>query len=215
MEQNEELVTENPDIQGKISRAAFELFCHKGIKSVSMDEIAQHLSMSKKTIYKWFSNKDEIVYAAFNAFLNGHTRECECFIQNAENAVDELFKIMEITREIFINLHPVIFHELQKYHSSSWQLWQRHKHDFILGSIKENLVRGKQEGLFRTDLDIEVVSRLRLAMIEVAFDRHLFPPHKFELQHVQQSNLEIYMLGIATLKGHKLINKYKHISEEE
>ncbi|WP_240676076.1 TetR/AcrR family transcriptional regulator [Botryobacter ruber] len=202
-------------MQNRIVKGAFELFCQKGIKSVSMDEVAQHLSMSKKTIYKWFSNKDEMVFAAFRVFLENHTSSCECFIQHAENAIDEQFKIMEVTREIFANIHPVIFHDLQKYHAGSWQMWQKHKADFILGKIKENLERGMKEGLFRTDLDIEVVSRLRLTMIEVPFDRHIFPPHKFELHHVQESNLEIYMLGIATLKGHKLINKYKQITEEE
>jgi AcrR family transcriptional regulator len=207
--------TEKSEVKNKISEAAFSLFCLKGVKSISMDDIAQHLSMSKKTIYKWYSNKDEVIYASTKSYLLEVESECECFARDAKNAVEELFNIMGMTRKILSSIHPSVFHDLQKYHASSWKLWQDHKNKFMLGKIKQNLLRGIEEGLFRQDLNIEVISRLRLAQIEVIFDSRIFPPHEFNLQQVQLAALEHFMLGIATLRGHKLINAYKHITEEE
>lgn len=198
----------------RISGATFELFCHRGVKSVSMDDIAQHLAMSKKTIYKWFNNKNDIVNAAVSNYLN-NMEHTACEMSNAANAVEELFNLVKMSRQIFSQLNQSIFYELQKYHPEAWQLWIKHKNEFTLKKIRQNLERGMAEGLFRKDLDVEVMARLRLAHIELPFDRNFFPPHEFDLTHVQMVSLELYMLGIATLKGHKLINDLKHITEEE
>lgn len=206
---------ETTGTKDRISEAAFGLFCQNGIKSVSMDDIAQHLSMSKKTIYKWFSNKDEIVYASVKGYLSTIECDCECIFSAAGNAIEQLFNVMGMTRRIFSTIHPSVFHDLQKYHASAWRLWQEHKSKYMLSQIKANLERGIVEGLYRKDLDVEVIARLRLVQIELPFDNRIFPRHEFELQHVQMAALEHFMLGIATLKGHKLINEYKHITEEE
>ncbi len=206
---------EKLDVKEKIATAAFELFCQKGVKSVSMDDIALHLSMSKKTIYKWFENKDEVVYASVLKYLTSVEQEGQCHASRAGNAIEELFNVMEMTRRIFGSIHPSIFYDLQKYHPNSWKLWQTHKNKYILDQIKLNLHRGIREGLYRKDLDVEIIARLRLAQIEIPFDAQLFPMHQFDIKRVQMANLEVYMLGLATLKGHKLINEYKHITEEE
>ncbi|WP_347157356.1 TetR/AcrR family transcriptional regulator [Pontibacter chitinilyticus] len=199
----------------KIAAAAFKLFCQKGIKSVSMDDIAQQLSMSKKTIYKWFDNKDQVVYAACEQYLVSVERSCERITQSSANAVEELLNVMELNKRVFTTIHPSIFHDLQKYHHAAWELWVSHKNNYILQHIRQNVVRGMQEGLFRNDLDIDIVARLRLVMIEVPFNPAVFPPHEFNVQKVQLAGLEHFMLGMATLKGHKLINEYRHTVEEE
>ncbi|MCP2042709.1 AcrR family transcriptional regulator [Pontibacter sp. HSC-36F09] len=204
-----------PPVKEKIAVEAFKLFCRRGIKGTSVDDIAQHLSMSKKTIYKWFSNKDEIVFWAINSYLTSVDTDCECCRQEAPNAIEELFDIMKTTRQVFASIHPSIFYDLQKYHANAWQKWQEYKNHDFLNRIKENLERGMSEGLFRKDLDIEVIARLRLSQIEVPFDETIFPRFQFELLHVQTASLEHFMLGIATLKGHKMINDYKQITEEE
>lgn len=207
--------TVRTDIKEKIVAEAFELFCRNGVKGVSMDDIAQHLSISKKTIYKWFSNKDEMVYSAVSAYLTTIEKDCEGCVANAGNAIEELFNVMGTTRRIFSSIHPSIFHDLQKYHASSWKLWQDHKKQYILSKIRQNLKRGIAEGLFRKDLDVEVIAKLRFTQIELPFDERFFPRHEFDAAQVQLAVLEHFMLGIATLKGHKLINEYKQVTEEE
>ncbi|QCR23814.1 TetR/AcrR family transcriptional regulator [Pontibacter sp. SGAir0037] len=208
-------IIETINTRAKIAAEALHLFFQNGIKSISVDDIASHLSMSKKTIYKWYVNKDEIVYEAVDGYIQEIEQECDAIVGNSKNAIDELFIVMGMTRKIFAGIHPAIFHDLQKYHASSWKRWQAHKEGFMLERIKANIRRGIAEGLFREGLDVEVVAKLRAVQIELPFNRLLFPPHQYEIQHVQLVNLEHYMLGLATLKGHKLINEYRHITEKE
>lgn len=180
-----------------------------------MDDIALQLAMSKKTLYKWFENKDELVQAVIKLHLEANECGCEEMSQAATNAVDELLRIMELNKRLFSQLHPSVFFDLQKYHPAAWNLFNEHKTTFILAKVKANIWRGMEEGLFRAELDIEVMSRLRLAQIELVFDSDIFPPDQFNVGEVQLECLEHFMLGIATLKGHKLINQYKKVTEEE
>jgi AcrR family transcriptional regulator len=203
------------ELKDKILVTAFEMFRKRGIRSVSMDDIAQEMAISKKTIYKWYENKDAIVFAALESHLNLMQTDCNECASHGANAIDELFKTMRMMRDMLTNINPSIFYDLQKFHPSSWQLFQKHKGDYILGMIVRNIERGIEEGLYRPDLDLPVLSRLRLYQIDLAFNMEIFPPSQFDPQRVQMACLEHFMLGIATLKGHKLINKYKHVTEEE
>ena len=208
-------IAEKSEIELRILKAAFEMFRQRGFKSVSMDDIAQHLGMSKKTLYKWFRNKDQVVYDATVCYLRSIQEECECYICEAPNALEELFRIMALTKQVFSDIHPSIFYDLQRHHPDSWELWVKHKSGFMLEKVKDNIRRGIKEGLYRKDLDVEVLARMRLALIELPFNREVFPSHEFNISQVQLAVLEHYMLGMATLKGHKLINEYKQITEEE
>ncbi len=71
------------------------------------------------------------------------------------------------------------------------------------------------EGLYRADLDVEVLSRLRLAQIDVLFDQDIFPVVEFNQPRVQMACNEHFLLGMVTIKGHKLVNEYRHVTEEE
>ena len=203
------------EIKDRILQHAQTLFMRNGIKSVSMDDIADDMAMSKKTLYKWFENKDQIVQAGMSKHLDGTQCECTNMIKTATSAIDELFRMMEWTKQQFSNVHPSIFYDLQKFHPGTWQLWLAHKNEFILAQIIQNLRRGIAEGLFRADLDVDVLARLRLSQIELLFDSDVFPPRQFGNERVSQALLEHFMLGVATLKGHRLINQYRHVTEEE
>lgn len=197
-----------------IIRAA-ALFMRNGIKSVSMDDIAADLGMSKKTLYKTFTNKDEIVLGVMSTHLCQAQGECAHFASSATDAVREMLDISAWADREFSNIHPSIFHDLRKYYPTAWTLFSEHKSTFILDQITKNLRRGIAEGLFRADLDVEVLARLNLALIELAFDPDLYPPTQFAPIRVNKVFDEHFLLGVATLKGHRLFNKYQHITEEE
>ncbi|GAA4037095.1 TetR/AcrR family transcriptional regulator [Hymenobacter glaciei] len=203
------------EIKDRILNHAQSLFMRNGIKSVSMDDIAADLAMSKKTLYKWFENKDQIVQATMTRHLEGTQLDCNAMIDTATSAIDELFRMLEWVKQEFSNVHPSIFYDLQKFHPTTWQLWMVHKNQFILSQIVQNLQRGIAEGLFRADLDIDVIARLRLAQIEMQFDPQVYPHRAFANERVSVALLEHFMLGVATLKGHKLINEYRHVTDEE
>lgn len=199
----------------RILQAAEVLFTRNGIRSVSMDDIATHLAMSKKTLYKWFENKDQIVLAVTEQHLSMEEAECCRMFEAAPHALDELFQMMSWAKRQIQDVHPGIFYDLRKYYPAAWALWEKHKNTFILEKIGANLRRGMAEGLYRADLDVDVLSRLHLAEIELAFNADLFPPRQFNPSAVHLTFLEHFLLGVATLKGHKLINEYRHVTEEE
>ncbi|WP_026463358.1 TetR/AcrR family transcriptional regulator [Adhaeribacter aquaticus] len=203
------------EIKEKILVESFKLFLNRGIKSVSMDDIALKLGASKKTIYKWFQNKDEIVGAALQAYLGDMNQDCQQFSVEAQNAVEELFNIMGMMRKRLAGVHHSVFYDLQKYHPKAYQLWVDHKNNVLFQQIVANLKRGIEEGLYRSDIDIEILARLRLLQTEHSFNPEFFPPDQFNMQKVQLAILDHFMMGIASLKGHKLINKYKEVTEVE
>ena len=203
------------EIKDRILHHATTLFMRNGIKSVSMDDIAASMAMSKKTLYKWFANKDEMVHAVMTQHLDDSQRDCLGLLNQSESAIDELFRMMGWMKQQFADVHPSIFYDLQKFYPTTWQLWVAHKNQYILDQITDNLRRGMAEGLYRADLDVAVLARLRLAQIELAFNPDVFPAREFDVQRLQQSILEHFMLGIASLKGHKLINEVRHVTETE
>jgi AcrR family transcriptional regulator len=203
------------EIKDRILQAAIGLFTRNGIKSVSMDDIATHLGISKKTLYKWFENKDQIVSAVIHNHLTGVQGECEGIIGHARNAVDEMVQMMDWAKRQFANVNPNAIHDLRKYYPAAWALFHEHKSGFILQQIQTNLRRGVAEGLYRADLDLEVLSRLRLAQIDVLFDPDIFPHTQFDQMRVQMACNEHFLLGVVSLKGHKLLNEYRHVTEEE
>ena len=117
------------ELKDKIVEASFQLFCRQGIRSVSMDDIAAHLGMSKKTIYKWYENKDAIVFAAIANHLLSTEGNCNSIADNASNAIHELFQTMEMVRQMFNGIHPSVIFDLQKFHPN-----QRRQH-----SVANNL----------------------------------------------------------------------------
>ena len=203
------------EVKDRIIHHAAALFMRNGIKSISMDDIAANLAMSKKTLYKWFENKDQLVVGVMEQHLARVQGECATVAGHATNAVAEMLNISQWADEQFGGIHPSIFHDLKKYHPVAWALFEAHKNTFIISQITQNLRRGMAEGLFRPDLDVDVLARLNLAQIELAFDAALYPPAQFSPVRVNRVFDEHFLLGVASPKGHKLINDYRHVAETE
>jgi len=203
------------EIKDRILNHATTLFLRNGIKSVSMDDIAASMAMSKKTLYKWFENKDQIVLATMEQHLSRVQGECGSLGSNASSAVEEMMRITAWADQQFSGIHPGIFFDLQKYYPAAWQLFLVHKNTFILDQITKNLRRGMAEGLYRSDLDVEVLSRMHLGQIDLLLNPDIYPPAQFNPARLRRVFDEHFLLGVATLKGHKLINQYRQVTEEE
>ena len=199
----------------RIIKGSEELFFQYGIKSVTMDDIAKHLSMSKKTIYNYFKEKDQIVNMLMEASIEQDKKQFREISEGALNVVDEVFKMMQCLSSIIGKLNPNLFYDLQKYHHGAWSKFVKFKSEFILQMVEECISKGIKQGYIRTDANPKILARLRVEEIEMGFNPKVFPPDKFKLLEVQLGLMEHFLYGICTLKGHKLINKYKQINEEE
>lgn len=112
-------------------------------------------------------------------------------------------------------MHAKLFYDLQKYHPDAWQLFIEYKENYILSTIEKNLKRGIAEGLYRPSLDIKIMARLRAYQVEMAFNPAIFPPEKFTVGDVQMQMIDHFLHGIATDKGHKMINKYQEKKDKK
>ena len=199
----------NMDIKERIQVKTHELFLRYGIRSVSMDDIAEQLGMSKKTLYQYFADKDELVDAVLGDEVKQGQQDCVDCSFHSRDAVDEIFITMDKIMEQFRNMNPMVLYDLQKFHYSSFQKFLKYKNEFLLEVIRKNMERGVQEELFRPEINVDVLAKFRLETMMLAFDMDLFPPRKYNLADVTREIIEHYLYGLSTLKGHKLILKYK------
>ncbi|MBL7895701.1 MAG: TetR/AcrR family transcriptional regulator [Bacteroidia bacterium] len=199
----------------KILLGAQELFYKYGIRSVTMDDIAKNLGMSKKTIYQYFKEKEEIVHRLMQCDVQGHECAFKSIYDNANNVVEEVFEMMKRMAEIFGKVNPQLFYELQKFYPKTWKLLRDFKTNFVQKMVEVSLEKGKKDGLVRHDVNVKILARLRMEQVEMAFNPNIYPPDKFNIIEVQLSLDEHFLYGVCTLKGHKLINKYKELNEDE
>ncbi|MBK8243668.1 MAG: TetR/AcrR family transcriptional regulator [Saprospiraceae bacterium] len=202
------------DYGDRILNTASELFFKYGLKNVTMDDIAHELGMSKKTLYQEYTNKKDIVETITEKFLTNHEKEYELLVTEAKDAVEELLKLMENLNYIFERLNSRIIYDMQRHFPEAWQKFKEHKYQFMLRKIIDNLNRGVQENLYRKDIQVEIIGRMRLEQIQIALDPMIFPPEKFSIKEIHRQLLLQYLHGITTMKGHKLINKCLNVNED-
>ena len=194
----------------RILLKAHELFNRYGIRSVSMDDIAAQLGMSKKTLYQYYADKDELVNAVFSGIMDHNKKECTGCRSNGENAIHEVFLSFDMLEGMLSEMNPSILFDMQKYHPSAFRKFEDYRNNFLYGLISENIERGIKEELYRSDVDVEILTRYRLFSIMISFDSDVFPANKTKLVYIEQQLLEHYLWGLATNKGQKLIQKYKN-----
>jgi AcrR family transcriptional regulator len=197
------------DIKERIQQKAKDLFHRYGIKSITMDEIATQLGASKKTIYQYFSDKDELVDAIVTEMIGGAQDRCEQSIATSRDAVHELFEAMDFVQEIFSDMNPVMMYDLERFHPTSFKTFLDHKNKYLYQIIRANLKRGVEEELYRPDINIDAMAKFRLEGMMLAFNQDVFPSSKFNLAELHKVIIEHFLFGVASLKGYKLILKYQ------
>lgn len=198
----------------RIIEGSLELFLQAGIKSVTMDDIAKHLGMSKKTIYQFFKDKNELVIALIKKRLKDDEEDMAEIIGKSSNVIEEMINMMKCSEEIFSRANPIVIHDLQKYHPEAWKEFQNFKSEVIVRTLEELLTKGIAQGYIRPDIDVKVLARMRVMQVEMGFNTAIFPANEFNIWKVQQQLLEHFNFGICTLKGYKLLDEYKTVHQE-
>ena len=188
---------------------AHELYNRYGIRSVSMDDIAAQLGMSKKTLYQYYTDKDDLVTAVFTSVMEHNKVQCVHNRKLSENAVHEVFLAFEMVREMFSNMNPSLLFDMEKYHPSCFRKFQEYKNGFMYQMIRSNIERGIKEELYRSEIDVDVLTRYRIHSIMLAFNSEVFPNNRTNILHIEEQLLEHFLFGLATTKGQKMIQRYK------
>jgi hypothetical protein len=135
---------------------------------------------------------------------------CTAGRQTAENAIHEVLQAYEMVEEMFANMNPAIVFDLEKYHPAVYKKFQQHKYVFLHQIIRQNLEKGIKEELYRPEINIDILTKLRIETMMLAFNSEVFPTNRTNLVKIQQEILEHFLYGLATAKGQKMIQKYKN-----
>jgi AcrR family transcriptional regulator len=202
------------DTKQRIQQAAHDLVMQYSIRSVSMDDIAANLGMSKKTIYQYFKDKDELVDAIVDGILETNQYECNADRDMADNAVHEIFLVMDMMAEMFKTMNPSILYDMQKYHPRAFAKFLKHKNEFLYNICTQNLQRGVREELYRPEIAIDILCRYRVETMFVPFNPEFQQSLKHSLAKIEEEIIVHFLYGLVTLKGYKLIMKYKEQKEK-
>jgi TetR/AcrR family transcriptional regulator, cholesterol catabolism regulator len=193
----------------KIKAKAHDLYCKFGLRSVTMDDIAQGIGISKKTIYTFFEDKDALVDAIIVDEIAMNEAQCEADKKNATNALHEIFLALKMMQKTMADMNPMLLFELKKYYLKTFQKFEVFKDQFLYNIIKTNLERGIKEELYRNNINIEIITKMRLETMMMMFTTDFFTKYNYDLLYIEEQLLEHFLLGIASPKGHKLILKYQ------
>jgi TetR/AcrR family transcriptional regulator, cholesterol catabolism regulator len=185
----------------KIKDLTIERIALYGVRGVTMDDIARGAGVSKKTIYQEFGDKEQLIYEIFTETLEKDARALDDMFTNSSGIIDHLVKMSRFIRSKFTHMHPMVLNEIQRYYPRCWQKFEEFKKDHALQGLIVLMERGKEEGLFRSEINSEILATLRLEQITLSFDPTRFPPERFNMVEVQMQLFDSFIFGILTEKG--------------
>jgi AcrR family transcriptional regulator len=200
-------VNQAQEYDNRIIDGAAELFRIYGIRAVTMDMIASQLGISKRTIYERFGDKDEMLFAVLNSMLIKQKEKIDSIIESSPDIISAIFTLLNLGRDHAASMNPVIGSDLRKYHSKVLiRIKEKCDNPDYEGALKI-ILKGKEQGLFRKDIDDGIVSRFFTELKTVIGDNKVFPADEFVHRDLIKNVVINYVRGIATSDGIKLIEK--------
>jgi TetR/AcrR family transcriptional regulator, cholesterol catabolism regulator len=195
------------ELRERIIEGAEELFRTYGIKSVTMDSLANELGVSKRTIYEIFSDKDDLLIAVLIRMAQKQKELVKRVLEESENSIVAIFRMLEINRDYFQDISPVFQADLKKYHHD---VFLKLTDGMDLPDYRNNqrvIESGIKEGLFRKDINADLVNRCLCDLGKSILNNSLYPYELFTRHDVIRNIFINYLRGLATLKGLALIDK--------
>ena len=178
-----------------------DLMFRLGIKSLTMDDIAQQLGISKKTIYQVVENKADLVNKVIEYTIEENMHQCMNFFDGKLNAIDEMALIYQYNGMMAKKINPSLLFELKKYFPESWDVMEKFKSDFIQKNVERNLKEGMASGLYRQNMNVEIISRLYSSRVLDVFAIDLFPTNQFTPDQILKEMFVYHIRGIASAAG--------------
>ena len=191
----------------KIIEKATEMYLTFGFKSVTMDDIASKMGISKKTIYQHFANKTDLVEAVTMNLFETISCGIDEIVTLNQNPIEELFAIKDFVMQNLKNESASPIYQLQKYYPQVHETLKSRQFSKMGDCVIENLKKGIDQELFRTDINLELIARFYFAGMSSIKDAELFNPIQFSMKEVQETYLEYHLRGISTSKGIAILEK--------
>ena len=197
----------------KIILKAIQLFLSHGFKSVTMDDLAQSMAISKKTIYQFFKNKNQLISSCVEVLQKEVIKSFKQISINSDNPIIELFHVKKEAMKILGNTETAPQFQLQKFYPEIYQELKSREFDLVRDVFQESLKKGIKSGYFREEINIDFITRIYINGMRGARDISLFPLNEFKIEKVIEDFLEYHVRAISTKKGLNLLNKIYKKSE--
>lgn len=184
-----------------------ELYMKYGIKSITMDDVSNELGISKKTLYQYVTDKDDLVGKFIDFEISLRQEEIfKCF-KTGFNAIEELFEISIFMNRLMKDQNPTTEHDLKKYYPHHYNRTVKSRRERIFSYILQNLKKGKTEGLYRESMNEEIIAKLYLSRIESIHLNDLFTVEEFTSKKLFMELLVYHIRGMASEKGIIVLEK--------
>jgi len=197
------------DTKERIITESLKLFTRYGIRSITMDTIAEHLGISKRTIYELFKTKDELLENCLNYKIAEEEKSNKEILLQSNNVVEAFLLYIKKSMQVMSSITPMFFHDAKKYHSEVFRSKgrEREKKDYekIVGFIQQ----GKQEGYIKQAINEDIIAKLMKEQFKIIGNDEIFPPDKYSKAEIFKNIAINFIRGIATEKGIKLIDEFK------
>ncbi len=191
-----------------IVKKACALFLQRGFKSVTMDDLAKALGISKKTVYAHFENKEQLVRESSFHIFGEVCAEIETIKNKAAHPIEELYTVKSAVLKYYQNEDTSPVYQLQKYYPEIYTELKDQEHDRLGIMVQSSLKLGVDTGLFRPNIDLDFVARLYLNGMRGIRDIEIFPPAQFDIKSLFESYLEYHARAIVTPKGLAVLNEF-------
>jgi AcrR family transcriptional regulator len=173
-----------------------------------MDSIAANIGISKRTVYEIFRDKTELIHTCIKKLKLNHDAKNNEIITTSRNVIDTIFTYMREGIKNMSSVNPVFFMDLKKFYSATWNSLAEENEKNILSMSEKLLQKGIEEGLFREDININIIAKLFYEQMNLLADEKVFPRDEFNYADVFQSLTINFMRGLSTQKGNEIIESH-------
>ncbi|OQX97571.1 MAG: hypothetical protein B6I20_12315 [Bacteroidetes bacterium 4572_117] len=185
----------------------FELYEKYAIKSVTMDDVARELGISKKTLYQFVANKKELVEKVIQSEMERAGKAHESISKMKLNSIEELLEVSKLMNERLKNHNPALFFDLKKYYPALFVEVTKIKRKKAYESILNNLKKGMKEGLYRKKINPDVIAKIYVSRIEQSYDNSIFSIAEITSIEFFNEVLVYHLHGICNEKGLQILNE--------
>jgi len=195
-------------LESKTYQKIENLFLTCGFKSVTMDDVARELGISKKTLYQFVDNKKDLIEKVVAAYIEEEKQMIAVVKKEVKDAIHEMLVISKHVNQNLKKVNSTAIFDLQRYYPSAWDLIENYRLKYIFEIIKTNTEWGMKEGIYRKEINPKIIAKLYIGVMQHIFDINFFPLTEYNSSEIYLDSVEYHIHGIASPKGLELLNEY-------
>ena len=194
----------------KLVSKSLELYLKYGIRSITMDDVARKLAVSKKTVYQLVKDKDDLLTKCIDLKFE-ESNNIGCNIDDSLNVLEKYLYIHKNLSHILLELNPSFEYDLEKYYPKQYHTFKKNRREIIYKMMKEDLQQGIQEGYFRADIDIKKLTILTIIKIEALRTTDILKEHNLSMIDILNELFSYHLHAITTPLGTEAFKKLQTI----